>query len=90
MPLFSAMRRREAYATSGTRPVLRFFGGWEYAHDLCAAPDMVAQGYAGGVPMGGDLPAAPATGSPRFVLSAHADPGHSGSIQAVLCSGYSW
>jgi len=75
--LFAAMRRREAYATSGTRPVLRFFGGWEYPADLCDSPDVVADGYAGGVPMGGDLPAPPAGGNPRprFVIAAQADAG---------------
>lgn len=73
--LFAAMRRREAYATSGTRPVLRFFGGWDYPADLCDSPDLVATGYAAGVPMGGDLPA-PTTGdSPRFVIAAQADAG---------------
>jgi hypothetical protein len=74
--LFAAMQRREAYATSGTRPILRFFGGWDYPDDLCAANDLVARGYAGGVPMGGDLP--PSTGAmaqPRFVVSALYDAG---------------
>ncbi len=74
--LFAAMRRREAYATSGTRPLLRFFGGWDYPDNLCQSPDLVAQGYAGGVPMGGDLPAP--TGddpAPRFVISAVQDSG---------------
>jgi hypothetical protein len=72
--LFAAMQRREAYATSGTRPVLRFFGGWDYAEDLCESSQMVARGYAGGVPMGGDLSAPPAADAkPRFVISAHAD-----------------
>ena len=74
--LFDAMRRREAYATSGTRPVLRFFGGWDYAEDLCQSPDMVASGYAGGVPMGGDLSVTPSEDArPRFLVSAQADPG---------------
>ncbi|MBP6724762.1 MAG: DUF3604 domain-containing protein [Halioglobus sp.] len=74
--LFAAMQRREAYATSGTRPVLRFFGGWDYAGDLCDAGDQLAQAYAGGVPMGGDLPAAPSAGArPRFLVSAAYDPG---------------
>ena len=53
--IFAAMRRRETYGTSGTRPVLRFFGGWEYPENLCEDPNLVAQGYAGGVPMGGKL-----------------------------------
>ncbi|GHD28526.1 DUF3604 domain-containing protein [Halioglobus pacificus] len=74
--LFAAMQRREAYATSGTRPVLRFFGGWDYAEDTCERSDMVAQGYARGVPMGGDLPPAdPNSAVPRFVVSAVQDPG---------------
>lgn len=74
--LFAAMRRREAYATSGTRPVLRFFGGWDFPEDLCASGDLVARGYATGVPMGGDLPAPSAPGaSPQFVVSALYDPG---------------
>lgn len=74
--LFAAMQRREAYATSGTRPVLRFFGGWNYQQDTCNASDMVAQGYAGGVPMGGDLPPLPDTDSmPRFIVSALQDTG---------------
>jgi hypothetical protein len=50
------MRRREAYGTSGPRMVVRFLGGWDYAADVCDAPDLAARGYAGGVPMGGDLP----------------------------------
>lgn len=74
--LFAAMRRREAYATSGTRPVVRFFGGWEYAADTCSKPDMVATGYAQGVPMGGDLSARPSsTAKPKFILSASMDNG---------------
>ncbi len=75
--LFSAMQRRETYGTSGTRPVVRFFGGWEYAEDLCTDPALVAKGYAGGVPMGGDLTAPPLgdAAAPRFVAWAAQDPG---------------
>jgi len=74
--LFAAMQRREAYGTSGTRPVVRFFGGWGYTDDLCAAPDFAERGYAGGAPMGGDLPPRPAeAAAPRFGLWAIQDPG---------------
>jgi Protein of unknown function (DUF3604) len=72
--LFDAMRRREAYGTSGPRIRVRFFGGYGYGAELCGAADFVARGYAGGVPMGGDLPA-PAAGAPRFAVSALKDPG---------------
>lgn len=71
--LFLAMRRREAYGTSGTRILLRFFGGWDYDGDLCDRSDLVEAGYEGGVPMGGVLPT-PAAGSPRFVVSTLRDP----------------
>jgi Protein of unknown function (DUF3604) len=75
--LFQAMRRREAYATSGTRILLRFFGGSDYDADLCNRSDLVEAGYAGGVPMGGVLSEAQLTEptAPRFVVSAMRDPG---------------
>ncbi|MDB4975548.1 MAG: hypothetical protein JWN48_3889 [Myxococcaceae bacterium] len=53
--LFDAMRRREAFGTSGPRIVLRMFGGFDLPADLCSAPDFAQQGYAHGVPMGGEL-----------------------------------
>ncbi len=72
--IFAAIRRKETYATSGTRPVLRFFGGWDMPADLCQSTDLVKQSYARGVPMGGDLPAAAAE-APAFVVTALKDPG---------------
>ena len=74
------MQRREVYGTTGPRMTVRFFGGWEYPADLCAQSDWVAQGYARGVPMGGDLPAPPsADAAPVFVAAATRDPGGPGS-----------
>ncbi|MFV0275700.1 MAG: DUF3604 domain-containing protein [Parahaliea sp.] len=74
--LFAAMRRREAYATSGPRIQLRFFGGWDYPGDLCERVDLITRGYAQGVPMGGVLEGAAGGGrSPRFIVAAVADPG---------------
>ncbi|MDG2332949.1 MAG: DUF3604 domain-containing protein [Myxococcota bacterium] len=76
--LFEAMRRRETYATSGTRPVLRFFGGFELDADACQGEDFVAHGYAKGVPMGGDLAQPSGVGNPRFLMAALKDPGSPG------------
>lgn len=76
--IFSAMRRREAYATSGTRPTVRFFGGWNYPEDLCASTDSVQESYAQGVPMGSDLSVAPENGIPKFVVMAQKEAGVSG------------
>ena len=73
--IYDALRRRETYATSGTRLNIRFFGGWDYADGLPDRADWLQAAYAGGVPMGGDLPAQPAAGdAPRFVLRAVKDP----------------
>ena len=75
--LFSAMRRREAYGTSGPRIGVRFFGGFGLPADLCGDPDLAAQGYRLGVPMGGDLraPAGDAATAPSFVVRAERDGG---------------
>ena len=72
--LFTAMKRRETFGTSGPRIVPRFFGGWHFPEDLCEQADFAAQGYQQGVPMGSDLPAAPNKNSaPVFALSALRD-----------------
>jgi hypothetical protein len=77
--LFAAMRRRETYATSGPRMVVRVFGGWDLPANLCDDPAFVSRGYADGVPMGGDLPpAAGPAGAPRFAISALRDAGTTG------------
>ncbi len=73
--IYDALRRKETYATSGTRLGVRFFGGWDYADGLPDRADWIRTAYAGGVPMGGDLPPRPAAGgAPRFVLQAVKDP----------------
>ena len=77
--LFSAMRRREVFGTSGPRISLRFFGGWDYPPTLCNSPDFVRRGYEGGVPMGGELLHPPRFRqpgiAPRFAVMAQRDPG---------------
>lgn len=72
--LFDGMKRKEVYATTGTRIALRFFGGWEYSSNDVSATDMVDIGYNKGVPMGGDLSKAPAGKVPTFMIAAMKDP----------------
>jgi hypothetical protein len=72
--IFDAMKRREVYATTGTRMAVRFFGGWEF-ETRDAMNRLPAQvGYAKGVPMGGDLRSAPAGKAPTFLVAALKDP----------------
>jgi len=73
--LFAAMQRKETYATSGPRIGVRFFAGEDIPENLCEQGDLVEQGYAQGVPMGGNLPAMSDQSGPRFVVAASKDPG---------------
>ncbi|WP_171230786.1 DUF3604 domain-containing protein [Ruegeria sp. HKCCA4008] len=73
--IFDAMQAKEVYATTGSRIVVRFFGGWKYTDSDVYRPDVVEVGYRKGVPMGGDLTAAPdATSPPTFMVGALRDP----------------
>ena len=72
--IFDAMRRREAYATTGPRMTVRVFGGWDFAEDDLGSDGGASSGYARGVPMGGDLTAGPDGGAPTLLLSARMDP----------------
>jgi hypothetical protein len=74
--VFDALRRRETFATSGTRLTVRVFGGWNLPANLCQDPNLIQTGYDRGVPMGGVLPAPPnGTAAPSFVITALRDPG---------------
>jgi hypothetical protein len=82
------MYRKETFGVSGPHIKVRFFGGWGYGKDLVNAADWVKQSYAGGVPMGADLPAMPSSGkgtAPAFVVWAVKDPtsGNLDRIQVV-------
>jgi hypothetical protein len=72
--LWDAMERKETYATTGPRMVVRFFGGFDFEASDANSRLPAAIGYTKGVPMGGDLTAAPSGKSPTFLVAAMKDP----------------
>ncbi|MGB6647227.1 MAG: DUF3604 domain-containing protein, partial [Bacteroidota bacterium] len=72
--IFDAMMKKETYATTGPRMLVRFFGGWEFDKTDAQERLPAAVGYSKGVPMGGDLRKAPSGGAPSFLVGALKDP----------------
>lgn len=72
--IWDAMHRRETYATTGSRMIVRFFGGWDFEAGDSRTRNPAVVGYSKGVPMGGDLGRAPASKAPTFLVAALRDP----------------
>jgi hypothetical protein len=68
------MRRREVYATTGPRMIVRFFGGWDFDAKDAESRMPARAGYTKGVPMGGDLSHAPKGKAATFLVAALKDP----------------
>jgi len=81
--IFDAFRRRETFATSGSRMRVRLFAGWGSAERLTQRSDWAAQAYRWGVPMGGNLSAPPAgAAGPTLIVQAAKDP-RSGNLDRI-------
>jgi hypothetical protein len=84
--IFDAMMRKETYASTGPRILVRFFGGWEFVEADAMGRLPADIGYKKGVPMGSDLSPAPdGKKAPTFLVAALKDPlsGNLDRIQIV-------
>ena len=80
--IFDAMQRKETYATTGPRMIVRFFGGWDFEEADAQSRLPAGVGYAKGVPMGGDLRNAPKGKAPNFLVAAMKD-SYSGNLDRI-------
>ena len=84
--IFDAMLRKETYATTGSRMIVRFYAGWDFESADANTRVPGKTGYAKGVPMGGQLSPAPeGRDAPTFLVAALKDPigGNLDRIQIV-------
>jgi hypothetical protein len=72
--LWDAMKRKEVFATTGTRIRVRVFAGWNFAETDLVRSEFAQYGYDNGVPMGGDLKQAPQGKVPTLLIRALRDP----------------
>ena len=86
--IFEAMQRKEVYATTGSRILVRVFGGWDFSADEVERPDFAQRGYAGGVPMGGDLTNAPDGKAPSFMIRALRDADNANLDRVQIIKGW--
>jgi hypothetical protein len=86
--LFDAMEKKEVYATSGSRILVRIFAGWNFEADEVERPDFAERGYNDGVPMGGDLSSAPSGKAPRFMIRSLRDPDNANLDRVQVIKGW--
>ena len=84
--IFDAFRRKETWSTSGTHIKVRFFGGEKLSADMLASDDVIAQAYANGVPMGGDLTRSEQ--APAFYVWAAKDPDYNNLQRLQMVKGW--
>ncbi len=86
--IWDAFKRKEVYATTGSRITVRVFAGWDFTADEVERQDFADRGYAGGVPMGGDLTGAPSGKAPTIMIRALRDPDNANLDRIQVIKGW--
>lgn len=80
--IYDAMERKEAWATSGPRITVRVFAGFSFDDELLHTQEWAREGYAKGVPMGGDLSRSPNDTTLELMIRALKGP-NSGNLDRI-------
>ena len=86
--IYDALRRKETFATSGTRIKNRFFAGYDLADARLDSPDLASAAYRDGITMGGALQASDDR-RPTFLTWAVADPNTAPLQRVQIIKGWS-
>ena len=86
--IFAALKRKETFATSGTRIRLHLFAGWDYSSEILSSADWQSEAYSAGTPMGGTVSPQAGNESLKLIVRAIKDPASAWLQRAQIVKGW--